>query len=317
MKVFELPEINTLFVPSTFMRNNNIRPQNKKGLDRITKYIKSKKEPYTLFIWQYYTMNSNRWSSLKRSVEKILKECTGLRIVMCCNDTNSLEIVSNESISSFSAILCNHNATIDREIFNIQECNNIWNSVYTARVCKLKRHYLSYGLNNILYLTSGNKYNDKYSKEGHSALIDNQNNSFTLCSQHLTAFEVNDLLNKSKVGLCLSSQEGAMYSSVEYLLCGLPIVSTKSTGGRDVFFTDTNCIIAEDSIESVSSCVQQWLDNYPNLNERKRIREHTICIQKKHTNILKDKLKEISNNIDIDKLYKKKFINKMTISIEI
>ena len=46
----------------------------------------------------------------------------------------------------------------------------------------------------------------------------------------------------------MSSQEGAMYSSVEYLLCGLPIVSTKSTGGHDVFFTDTNCIIAEDSI---------------------------------------------------------------------
>mgnify|MGYP006234474903 CR=1 FL=1 len=109
----------------------------------------------------------------------------------------------------------------------------------------------------------------------------------------------------------MSSAEGAMYSSVEYLLCGLPIVSTKSTGGRDVFFTNENCIIAEDTPESVAECVQKWLSNYPNLHQRREIRQKAISIQKQHTRTLKNKLKEISNNVDIDRLYKEKYLNKM------
>ena len=42
--------------------------------------------------------------------------------------------------------------------------------------------------------------------------------------------------NRARVGLCLSAEEGAMYASMEYLLCGLPVVTTPSRGGRDFFF---------------------------------------------------------------------------------
>ena len=40
-------------------------------------------------------------------------------------------------------------------------------------------------------------------------------------------------LNRARVGLCLSAREGAMFASMEYLLSGLPIVTTPSMGGRD------------------------------------------------------------------------------------
>lgn len=40
-------------------------------------------------------------------------------------------------------------------------------------------------------------------------------------------------LHASGVGLCLSAEEGAMPASAEYLLCGLPVVSTHNRGGRD------------------------------------------------------------------------------------
>ncbi len=43
-------------------------------------------------------------------------------------------------------------------------------------------------------------------------------------------------LNRARVGLCLSAEEGPMYAATEYLLCGLPVVTTPSLGGRDFFF---------------------------------------------------------------------------------
>ena len=121
--------------------------------------------------------------------------------------------------------------------------------------------------------------------------------------------------NLSKVGLCLSKAEGAMYSSMEYLLCGLPIVSTKSIGGRDEFFTDKNCIFAKDNSKSVKDCVDKWLNNYPSLKERYEIREDAIRMQKTHTKVLKNKIKEIARKqgvrIDIDEWYKNIYINKL------
>ncbi|NKX44003.1 glycosyltransferase family 4 protein [Roseicyclus persicicus] len=39
-------------------------------------------------------------------------------------------------------------------------------------------------------------------------------------------------LARARVGLCLSEREGPMRASIEYALCGLPIVTTEATGGR-------------------------------------------------------------------------------------
>jgi glycosyltransferase involved in cell wall biosynthesis len=39
---------------------------------------------------------------------------------------------------------------------------------------------------------------------------------------------------------------------MEYMLCGTPVVSTPSTGGRDVFFTPENSIIRDDNPKAVA-----------------------------------------------------------------
>lgn len=53
-------------------------------------------------------------------------------------------------------------------------------------------------------------------------------------------------LNRARCGLCLSAEEGEMRASMEYLLAGLPIVSTKSLGDRDRYFANPYAIIAPD-----------------------------------------------------------------------
>jgi glycosyltransferase involved in cell wall biosynthesis len=62
--------------------------------------------------------------------------------------------------------------------------------------------------------------------------------------EYLSPEQVNEICNQAAVGLCLSAVEGAMFASMEYMLAGLPIVSTPSIGGRDVYFDEAYCIIA-------------------------------------------------------------------------
>jgi glycosyltransferase involved in cell wall biosynthesis len=48
-----------------------------------------------------------------------------------------------------------------------------------------------------------------------------------------------------------------MAALVEYLLCGLPVVSTASVGGRDVFFDDEYVKIVEDTPDAVRAGVAE------------------------------------------------------------
>jgi len=62
--------------------------------------------------------------------------------------------------------------------------------------------------------------------------------------------------NRAHVGLCLSATEGAMYASIEYLLCGLPVVSTINRGGRDFFFDPEFCITVPPDPAAVAKAVE-------------------------------------------------------------
>ena len=63
--------------------------------------------------------------------------------------------------------------------------------------------------------------------------------------EYLSQAQINHVLNRSKVGLILSAFEGNNKASIEYLLSGLPVVSTPSKGGRDVFFDPDYCAIVD------------------------------------------------------------------------
>jgi glycosyltransferase involved in cell wall biosynthesis len=67
------------------------------------------------------------------------------------------------------------------------------------------------------------------------------------------------LLNQSRVGLCLSASEGAMRASMEYLLCGLMVVSTKSLGGRDRYLMPPYARIVPDDPEAIARAVKEMV----------------------------------------------------------
>lgn len=66
---------------------------------------------------------------------------------------------------------------------------------------------------------------------------------------------VNEYINKSIAGGIFSRTEGACRASSEYLLAGIPVISTKSIGGRDIWYDDYNSLICEDNPQSVYDCM--------------------------------------------------------------
>jgi glycosyltransferase involved in cell wall biosynthesis len=72
--------------------------------------------------------------------------------------------------------------------------------------------------------------------------------------------DVNATLARAAVGLCLSEVEGAMFSSIEYLVAGLPIVTVPNRGGRDYFFDADYCITAEPNPRAVREAVEALRD---------------------------------------------------------
>lgn len=82
--------------------------------------------------------------------------------------------------------------------------------------------------------------------------------------QFISREEVRERYRSSQVGLALSAAEGAMFSCTEYLLCGLPVVTTPNRGGRNRYLTpETSTTVAPDS-QAIRKAVDRYCQSPPN-----------------------------------------------------
>lgn len=148
----------------------------------------------------------------------------------------------------------NHNMFVDPANYcplNISD-DKEFDAVYNGQFLEFKRHELAVGIRKLAVI--GYNFSTEYGREIRSCMV-----QATYCNSSadnqagykwLGPPEVNEIYNKSSVGLCLSAAEGAMHASIEYLLSGLPIVTTINKGGRDYFFQgDFTIWAADDSVE--------------------------------------------------------------------
>ena len=158
------------------------------------------------------------------------------------------------------------------KILNIEKK---FNAIYIARRSAFKRHMLASKVKNLALIAGNNHGKDISPIPEHSYL----NNKL------LKPEEVCQKINQSHCGLILSEREGACFSSSEYLLCGVPVVSTKSSGGRDIWYDNYNSIVVEPSEERINEAVDLFLKEP------------------------RDPYKIRSNHINLAKSQRKKFIN--------
>lgn len=164
-----------------------------------------------------------------------------------------------------SVVLCSNSALADESLYRpIPGAVKRYDAVYDARLSPFKRHQLAELIESLALVTtpSSNPLEADYSKDIRSRLAHARwcNPRRGDDCEPLTPSQVNQCLNEARVGLCLSAEEGAMYASVQYLLAGLPVVSTPSLGGRDLFFDPDYTAVVEPDPRAVADAVERMRD---------------------------------------------------------
>ena len=162
------------------------------------------------------------------------------------------------------AVFCHQNAFVDENIYRVQHLEKSYDAVYNARLDPFKRHLLggqlrSLGL--IYYNMTGSvgiEYQQDVLRKMPQAVHLNMRQGRYRFLNHQ---EICTLYNRARVGLCLSAQEGANYATVEYLLSGLPVVSTHNTGGRNHFLLPEHSRLVDPTPEAVRDAVMEFIAN--------------------------------------------------------
>ena len=241
---------------------------------------------------------------------------------------NNLDESREFKKNSIPCKFIHQNALVDSNIFKPISISKTYDIIYNARLDSMKRHYLLKDCRNIGLISgyvmnidrSKEEYLNELKKNIHHAFMINSNQptslenfNYDMGIQLLKSSEVNIAINRSRVGVILSSKEGACYASIEYLLAGIPVVSTKNIGGRDYFLDKRFCRIVPSKPKAIKNAVDELisLNIAPSF-----IREETIKKINPHVQKLRNLFRELlkmdkQNKNDFDTFWENIYINKM------
>ncbi|WP_133468411.1 glycosyltransferase [Paraglaciecola marina] len=261
----------------------------------------SKIKPTDYFFVYCGWYHSPHFAEQADQIFKELKLCKDNFFIMF----NSPKEKENFQELGFVGDVINHNAWLDEHLVMqvLPSAEKAYDALYIARLSAFKRHELAVYVNNLALVAGinhGNPLNDnlppyKFKNE-----------------LPLKPDEVCIKINESKCGLILSAMEGACFSSSEYLLCGIPVVSTHCEGGRDVWYTNYNSLIVDPDPKKISEAVEYFVKNPRNPY---KIRNDHIALAQVHRNKFIDELGNIffKHGIEIDsrKYFEENYFHKL------
>ena len=229
-----------------------------------------------------YRLVMNLWHQTADEIEAYYKRWQSLRpqhrLLHLVNDRPICEDLQSRGVP---AVFVNQNCFLDETKFTIQpEIPKKYDAVYNARMTPWKRHHL---LSEVLspLLIGG-----LIAEDDSQVYFDQVRNTLPRAtfthdppSLLLHSSEVSQALNSAQVGVCLSAVEGTMFAATEYMLCGLPVVSTPSLGGRETWFDPRFTRIVPAEPAAIAAAVRELisLNISPNL-----IRNATIARMSEH-----------------------------------
>lgn len=239
-----------------------------------------------------------------------------IKLTYLCNTLGDVKLFQAKGVE---AVYIHQNAFIDDRIFKINSvAEKKFAAIHIANVQALKRHDLAGGISSIAVITYDPSEEQNYSELDHYKDL-----GFINCSEDgsihpLSRVEVAKIIQHSNSGLILSKKEGANFASAEYLLTGIPVVSTPSIGGRAEFFDSRHVKIVEPNAVAVEQAVAEWALNPPPAEE---VRESVLKKCREHRRRLLDFLGEISKNdvyADVDENYwSPLFVDKLTLDVPV
>ncbi|WP_298067677.1 glycosyltransferase [uncultured Mailhella sp.] len=265
-------------------------------------------------------LQNNRLELLANEYFKYKRKYPNIIVTILANEPKELDALRSKNIRS---CLCSHNAFLDEHLYTINsEKQKKYDAVINSRMSPYKRIELARDIKNSCLITYFLDPSDQdyartivpYVTEDGRGVCKNMNFPQYQNGQWkwLSREDVNDIYAQSRCGVILSPYEGACFASAEYLLCGLPVVTTASIGGRDEFFDKDYVIYTDPDPKSVAEAVDKALALTISPEEiRNRTIEKMHAMRSNYCDMLNNIAKEEGMDINFHEKWGDFFINKM------
>jgi len=168
-----------------------------------------------------------------------------------------------ESKMENDVILCNNNSFLNETVYKILDTEEKkYDMIINSRFSDYKNTNIANLVNNVVHVGYLDGKRTKIPDFGYlpnfnniKPIIKSLYNLNNIGFRHLLPEEIVKFANQSYVGGIFSPIEGQCLASSENLLCGLPVISIKSKGGRDVWYNEKNSIICDNNPNDVLKCV--------------------------------------------------------------
>lgn len=227
---------------------------------------------------------ARRWGNYYRKARRFYPEH---KIVFLRNSADSARQFADRGLPT---LFCSQNAFLDENMYRIVPAQKEFDAVYNAQMERVKRHSLASRIQNLALITYRLDSQPAYYKEvkktlEHAVWLNFESGQY----EWIRETDVSYQLNRARVGVMLSDIEGANYATVEYLLSGLPVVSTESSGGRSVFYGDDFVKVVEATPEAVAEGVQEMIGRKI---DPEYIRQETLAKMGRHREVFIDLLQK-------------------------
>lgn len=241
--------------------------------------------PALFLVWFTWAMRKERQVLRTLTAERLYRRrFPEHRFVFMCNE---LEEVALFRENGLNALFCSHNALADEQTFKpVSGVENTYDAFYNAMISPWKRRHLARLVPSAAHVFYESRLTGRQKTADLLDELKRMMPAYHFLNPHdghriekLDWQAINAVMAASATGLCLSAEEGAMYASIEYLLAGLPVVSTPSIGGRHIFGDPETWLTVEPTEEAVRDGVAQMkARNVP----RERVRAVTLAKVHEH-----------------------------------
>jgi len=193
-----------------------------------------------------------RVPTLRRYIQARFRYRRDKRLIVVTNEPSEARWLR---LLGLEALCLGHNMHVREHLYVPQpDVSKRYDAVYAAQLLPFKRLHLAEQVKSLYVLTyaSGQKSWDLRAYEPRLRHADFNPGWIPLEN-------VPDIYAQARVGLALSAQEGAMLASLEYLFCGLPVVTTHNRGGRNRYLTPRNSRFVADDPSAVAAAVAEFV----------------------------------------------------------
>ncbi len=237
------------------------QPGRQTGPGRVLAGIVGNRRVYFLFALSSTRENGKDFEADIAEIAALRARYPEHRYIALCNTRREVERFAECDVP---AILCSALAFVDETRFVPDpRAPKELDAIYTATLTPVKRHELCRDIEKLglIYHWFANAARGRppaetlaiyRAKLPRARFLNDEEGSY----RRFGGGDVCRWINRARVGLCLSAREGAMLAAMEYLLCGIPVVSTPSIGGRDRVLDPRHSLIVEPDPASVAGAVR-------------------------------------------------------------